>query len=443
MNQFQSLSEVMSALRRRAPLIAMIFVVGSLISVYLAMQQGKEYEAIALVQIEDARVPDQLAGATAPQQETARRSVQLIEQRLMARDNLLRIMEQHNLFNDLPDDTANERIFRMRQSIFIEEIGTRPDSYVPGANVPSGLMIRVRLDNPQKAADLANELMYTVIEQSRNRSQGRAQATFEFFVTEEARLATEIAGLDSAIAAFKTEHADQLPEGALQLRSQLVSLREADLSLDQQIVALETSSDRQRAEVKQRQIALLREQKALIGARVVQIQDMIVGSPEVERQLNGLQRELAQLQEQYTVITRRKAEAQLGQLLEDRQDSDRFEVLETALVPEFPVSRSRKKLALLGAIVSGMAALGVGVVAELLNPAIRSAAQMERMLGIRPVVAIPPLQAQKPSRSGGKRFGALGMGLFALVTTMGFAVGDRVPLVGDWMDRLNSPQMRG
>jgi uncharacterized protein involved in exopolysaccharide biosynthesis len=395
------------------------------------LQQGKEYEAIALVQIEEALVPDQLAGATAPQQESARRSVQLIEQRLMARDNLLRIMDEHGLFLGASSETANERIYRMRQSVFIEEIGTNPGSYAPGANVPSGLMIRVRLDDPQKAADLANELMYSVIEQSRTRSQGRAQATFEFFVAEEARLGREIAGLDTAIADFKTQHADQLPEGVVQLRAQLVSLREAELSIDQQIVAMETSSERQRAEVKQRQIALLREQKSLIAARVVQIQDMITGSPEVERQLNGLERQLGQLQEQYTVITRRKAEAQLGQLLEDRQDSDRFEVLETALVPEFPISRSRKKLALLGAIVSGMAALCVGVLAEILNPAIRSAAQMERVLGVRPVVAIPPLQEPKPAR--GKRAAALGLAVGAAVLT---SIA-RAPVLGPWFDRLN------
>ncbi len=74
--------------------------------------------------------------------------------------------------------------------------------------------------------------------------------------------------------------------------------------------------------------------------------------PEVEHQLSTLERELTRLRDQYSVITRRQTEAEMGQLLEDRQQSDRFERLETALVPEDPVSRSRKKIALMGAVAS-------------------------------------------------------------------------------------------
>ena len=61
-------------------------------------------------------------------------------------------------------------------------------------------------------------------------------------------------------------------------------------------------------------------------------------------------------------------------MLEDRQQMERFEVLETALVPEVPASSSRKKLAAMGAVASLIAGLVAGFVAELANPAIRSAA---------------------------------------------------------------------
>ncbi len=438
MNQFQTFDEVISALKRRAWLIALITFVGCVLSLNFALSQMKTYEATAVVQIEDARLPDQLAGASAAAEDAAHR-VRLIEQRLMARDNLVRIMEKHNLFADDPTITINERIFNMRQAASIEQIIDASQAFAPGGNTPSGLRITVRLDDPEKAADLANELMYSVIDQSRDRSVGRARDTLEFFTTEEARVGSEIDALEEQIAVFKSAHSDQLPAGVADLRDQLASLRDTDLDLDQKILTQETASDRQRDDVKAANIQLLNEQKLLIAERVAQLQQQISGAPEVERELSAMERQLTQLQEQYSVITRRQAEAEMGQALEDRQQMDRFEVLETALVPEYPVSRSRKKTAIMGAVASLIAGIAVAFGAELFNPAIRSAAQMERILGIQPVVAIPEVQSRRDrTRRGLSIFGWFA-GLAAMLYAAFRLIGNSIPwseLLGRFLPRL-------
>ncbi len=438
MNQFQSFDEVLSALKRRMWLILLITFVGCLAALNFALGQIKIYEATAVVQIEDAQVPDQLAGATAANENAARR-VRLIEQRLMARDNLVRIMDKHQLFSDDPMLTVNERIFRMREAARIEEIINSAQPFAPGGNAPSGLLITVRLADPQQAADVANELMYSVIDQSRDRSVGRARDTLDFFEAEELRVGSEIDRLDASIAEFKRANADQLPSGVTDLRSQLASLRDADLDLDREIVTIETTSGRQRAEVKQRQIDLLNEQKLLIAERVAAIQLQIAGAPDIERALNKLEREQTQLQEQYTVITRRKAEAEMGQVLEDRKQTDRFEVLETALVPEYPVSRSRKKTAIMGGVAALIAGIAAAFVIELLNPAIRSAAQLERALGVTPVVAIPQIETTKDRRRRGLSIVAMIFAAIAAVAATFAVIGSKLPvgeMVGRFLPRL-------
>jgi hypothetical protein len=148
-----------------------------------------------------------------------------------------------------------------------------------------------------------------------------------------------------------------------------------------------------------------------------------------------MERELAKLQDQYSVITRRMAEAEMGQQLEDRQATDRFEVLETALVPEFPVSRSRKKLAMMGGVASLIAGLMAGFVAELMNPAIRSAAQMERMLGIQPVVAIPTVSSRRDRTAGGLKLGAKLLAALLLVAAGARLLAERMPALGDLFGR--------
>ncbi|WP_425097880.1 GumC family protein [Tropicibacter sp. S64] len=437
MNQFQSFDEIKSALKRRAWLIVLITFVGCVLSLNYAISQIKTYEATAVVQIEDARVPDQLAGANAA--EDAARRVRLIEQRLMARDNLIRIMDKHDLFADDPEMSVNERIFHMREAASIEQIVDPSQIYAAGGNSPSGLLITVRLDDPQKAADLANELMYSVIDQSRDRSVSRARDTLDFFIAEENRVGNEIAAMEEQLAAFKSANSDQLPAGVADLRDQLATLRDAALDLDQQIVTIETTSDRQREGVKAANIQLLQEQKLLVTERITQIQAQIAGAPEVERALSGMERELTRLQDQYSVITRRKAEAEMGQALEDRQQMDRFEVLETALVPEHSVTRSRKKTAIMGAVASLIVGIAAAFVAELMNPAIRSAAQMERMLGIQPVVAIPTVTTRHDrTRRGLSVFGWV-LGLIAMLYAAARLIGNSIgwgELMGRFLPRL-------
>jgi len=223
----------------------------------------------------------------------------------------------------------------------------------------------------------------------------------------------------------------------------LADLRDAELDLDQQILTIETTSDRQREEVKERQIALLQEQKALIGERVAQIEQQIEGAPDVERALNGLEREMTRLREQYEIITRRKAEAELGSMLEERQATDRFEVLETALPPQYAVSSSRKKLAAAGAVGSLLAGLALAFLVELLNPVIRNPAQMERALGVQPVVSIPVVVSRRDRRIGGMKTLAKLVGIVALLAAGGRLLWERFPVLGELLDRVLPRLIRG
>lgn len=394
MDRFQSLDEIIAALRRRSFVILVVTITGCVLSLFYALQMTRIYEATAVLQVEEARVPDELAGAGAEASQSSRR-VRLIEQRLMARDSLLAVMEKYDLFTADPTMPVSHRLALMRESAAIEEIVNRMGSPV---EAPSGLYITVRLEDPQKAADVANELMHMVIAQSRERSAARARERLDFFATEEARVRDEIEALEADLAAFKRENTEQLPEGLVELRRQLSTLRANQLDIDSQILAIQTTAERQREAVQARNEALLREQHALMQARIEQIEAMLAEAPEVERALSGRERALTQLQEEYTVLARRKAEAELGQELQVREQTDRIEVLETALVPANAVSRSRRSAALTGAVLSFAAGLALAAAIELLNPAIRNTGHMERALGVSPVVAVPHIADQADRR---------------------------------------------
>ncbi|MCB1334322.1 MAG: chain-length determining protein [Roseivivax sp.] len=410
MFQFQTFEEFLGVFKRRFWIMTLIIVVGCAISVYLALKQGKQYEATAVIQIEAPEVSETLAGAAVRTNDSAQR-VKLIEQRMMSRDNLIRVIEKYQIFANEPGKSVNEQVALFRGAITVEQILTTAQAWMPGG-VPSGLIITVRNPDPVKARDVANELMYGVVEASRERSIEQAKGALELFTTEEERVAGEIDALEARIADFKQQNSPYLEDGVKLLQDELSDLRQTALEIDQQIVDVTTAGARVRGEVAEQQVALLQEKRQVINARVAEIDRIFAGAPAVERDLNALERELQRKQDQYSVVTRRKAEAEMGQLLEERQQGSRFEVLETALLPEAPISRSRRQIAMMGGVASVMAAFGVALLLELLNPAIRTPAQMERALGISPVVSIPRVSVR---RERVKRKLAIFGGLAALI----------------------------
>lgn len=421
---FQSFEEIFSALKRRMGLIIVITFLGCVASVIFALLQERAYNAIAVVQVEDAQVSSTSTSADIVTERRAsldaRRTVRLIEQRVMSRGTLLEIMDEYDLFNTPPDLTPTQRVTLMRRSVSIEEI-LAGEAWQPNPTV-SGMVINVTLGDAQKAADVANDLLERVLEEARARSVDRAQFELQFFNAEEERIREEIVAAESVIADYKTANSEMLPTNIALLQGELTTLNASLLTLRQQILSLESSTSRIRPEALARQVTTLENQIRLIEDRITEINALFVRAPAVERELSALERELTQLNEQFNVISRRKADAEMSQSLEEQRQLARFDVLERAIVPTYPVSRSKRQLAMLGGIASGMLAVGVAFLLEILNPPIRNSGQMERALGVRPVISVPTLNGRTSNKpkTKGPRFGlgvlvALLIGAIALV----------------------------
>ena len=123
----------------------------------------------------------------------------------------------------------------------------------------------------------------------------------------------------------------------------------------------------------------------------------------------GYQRQLDQLQGGLDVVTTRLTEAETEAKLAERQQGERFALLDRAITPQNPVGSGGKKLFVAGAMASLMAGLALAFLLDLMKPVIRTSTQMERQLGLRPIVAIPELclaAAQPPGRAVARDMGA-------------------------------------
>ena len=396
MAQIDSVGQALRALRRRAVLVACILIVGCLGALWYALNAARVYEATAGVQIEASQIALTPTGGAG----LIENRIRLIEQKLMSRETLLEVIRRHDLFPGHEDISETQRVALLRASVQIQRLidpaqGWRPDVQ------PTGLQIVVGLDNAEQAAAVANDFLEMVMVEGRERATRRAETTLAFFDAQVDRIGTEIAAVEDEIAALKLARAGALPDAASTRAERLTLLRAAQLEIEQQIISFETSRDRLRDEEARRQAALLEQQSLLIAGRITEVQALIDAAPEVERRLNMLERSRSQLLDEYTVATARRAEAAVTQVLEDREQSERFEVLEVALVPEHPVSTERRQLLLMGVLMSLMAAVGAALGLEWISPGLRSSAQIERALGLRPVVVIPDLRVPRGRRLSG------------------------------------------
>lgn len=399
MGPITSLRDIPRILKRQWRIVALIVLIGFPLALNYALSQPRVYEATAVIQIEAAQVVERLAtqsgggtGALDPDSE-----LDLIEQQLMSRDHVLSVLDQFDLWTD--GRSMTERVALLREAVSIVKLIDQQQAWRPDVH-PSGLVITVRLGDPDVAADVANVFLDRVLEEAEARTSGRTAATLEFLVAEETRLGTAIDALEYEFSQFQQENAGSLPAAIATQRTQLASLMQSRIEIEEEIIELENASGRLLAESQQRRAELLNQRLALVVDAITELEAAIAAAPEVQRQINAYEREIAQLQGEMEVITSSRAEAAMNQLLDSRNQAERFEVLETAIAPEFPVSASRRKIALAGAVVVTLLALGTALAIEILDGRIRSPAQLERELGVTPVVAIPNLRTRHDIRRG-------------------------------------------
>jgi len=168
-----------------------------------------------------------------------------------------------------------------------------------------------------------------------------------------------------------------------------------------------------------RQIASLQAEIDNIDERLPPLVASIAETPQIEIALIGLERQHANLSAQYQDSVRKEAAAADGEELEINRQGERFSVLEPAQVPEEPDWPPRKMIALGGA--GGSVALGALLMigAELRNQSVRTAAQIERKLNLRPLVTIPMVRTRQDIR---RRFLIILTGVILLILAVGVAL---------------------
>jgi len=421
----------LSLFMRRLPLFLLVWIVVAAIGVAVAFVLPAQYRSTASILVESEQIKGSTVNVSANEQ------IQIVQQRMMTRENLLDIAEQFDVYRNYPDLSPTDVVENM---------------------------------------SVANQLVTQILELNADTRIDTADSQVRFYEQEETRLNNELTTLENRISNFKTKNQSSLPtllsfnqEQLLALRSNLTKIEDEERTIneqrDQMVRAIEnpeliptettqaTPQERQLAglqterdtlrltysathpkvraidakikaleasmgpsadgegildlRVSRMELALeqldgrflvLRKQHDKLLEDIAELETAISSTPRTEAGLNVMERQYESLKSQYSANAANLANAKTGQAIETGGKGERFSVIEQASVPDVPESPDRPLIAI-GGIAGGLGmAFGLVVLLELLNKSIRRPADLVSGLGLQPFATIPYITTARETR---------------------------------------------
>jgi len=219
----------LSIFLRRLHYFLLVAVAVAAIGVTIAMILPAKYRAEALMLVEGAQIPGDLASSTVrtgvPEQ------IEIIKQRLLSRATLLEIAERFRIYSGEGEANPTQIVNDMRARIgIVSNVGKQTGVY--------SVHVYFDGDTADQAAQVTNELVTLILQENIEMRTGAAVQTLEFFQQEAERLGGELDRLEAELLAFQTEHQDSLPDSLNYRRTRQTALQERLLQLQREEGAL-------------------------------------------------------------------------------------------------------------------------------------------------------------------------------------------------------------
>jgi polysaccharide chain length determinant protein (PEP-CTERM system associated) len=249
---------------------------------------------------------------------------------------------------------------------------------------------------------------------------------------------TNLEGLRQQLQTLKSRYSDKHPD-VVKLKARIAKLG-SDLQTEASIKesgATDTSSDTNSAErlvqfqredrfaelrLIEKEIDSLRKEKMETEKQIYKYRDRIEMGPKIEAMFVDLHRGYEQASANYKSLLQKKLQAELAENLERTQKGEQFRILDAANLPTHPYKPDIQKLLSMGLMLALGIGFGLAFLREYLDPAFWSRKELESVLELPVLVAIPKIQTdQERHWRMAKRAAAVCI-LLAMSSTLGYAM---------------------
>ena len=232
---------------RRLPYFLLVAVTGSALGLTLAQVLPPVFVAEASLVVEGEQIPNDLAASTV--RTVASEQLQIIQERVLARDSLLEMANKLNIYADetdaagsaSPRRNADEIVADLRKRI---QIAISGDAGKRGATQATLVTVSFEAPTATLSAAVTNEVVTMILAQDVEMRTGSARQTLNFFEQEVTRLDQELISRGAIILEFKQKNQDALPDSLEFRRTQRVDLQNQFGDMGRQKVDLIAQRDR-------------------------------------------------------------------------------------------------------------------------------------------------------------------------------------------------------
>ncbi|WP_265501106.1 GumC family protein [Paracoccus beibuensis] len=219
-----------SLLLRRLPVMLALVIVCSAFGAVSAIRAPSTYTTSARLLVQDPQILQEDGGQTGGAQ-----SLDIIEQQLMTRANLIDIANKLNVFPADLELSVDEKVQRMRSSASINRSGGRDQATMMTVSFTS--------PDPRVAAAVVNEFTTLVLSTNTRNRVGRAEERLSFYQQEAERLSADLDQQNARILDFKRQNANALPENLTYNQNRQSLLQERISRLESEIASLNTQRE--------------------------------------------------------------------------------------------------------------------------------------------------------------------------------------------------------
>lgn len=365
-------SHYIEILKRRFFYFLLPFGLVSIVGLWFAAIQKPNYLSEGKILVESQAIAPDLVRPLVTA--TSNERIQLIQQRVMTRDNLLSIANKFGLF---PQRTGVLDL--MRDSTKIKPVDTEGQSRQSANTI--AFTVGFEYEDRQLAMRVANEFITLIVNEDARSRTSRATEAVKILTSETKDIEDKLEATQTQIFEVARRPRDAVPDVPEQQKSQLASLAALKAELIQKSSVYSDAHPAVTA-LKKRIAAMektLTQPAETAGkAQSTQADDMEA----LKRQREALEKRLADANSKLTT-------ARLSEKLDREQQSERLQVIETPPLPQKPVKANRLKMVAVAFAAAIMLGVGAVAAAEFLNGSIRSRHQLSGIVASHLIVSIP------------------------------------------------------
>ena len=302
---------------RRIHIFILVALPVAVASAWFAFALPASYTAEARLLVESPQMPQEMAASTI--RADAAEVLQVIQQRLLTRNNMLELSRRFGLHSDQPRMSPDAIVSDMRRRVSIRVPGPRDRSSV--------LTVSFNAERPDLSADVTNALVTQILRENVALRTAVVTQTLAFFDEELERLNEEMSLQTDRILEFKRANREALPEGLAFLRARQATLQERLAQTDRELASLRDRRERlidvyeRTGRIEGGADALTAEQRQLQDLRTEKARALVVFSPENPR-LRAMEAQIKALEEVVAAQMGASTEALAGMSPLDLQLTD-------------------------------------------------------------------------------------------------------------------------